>query len=108
MQGFRQDCLKGGRPKGVGVWGSSIRRKQIQSFEFECLKWPILAEITAKSAIYFYFHIFSIYFLPNKGEDIPPVVLRGGSGPPPPPLVGNPVIWNEHNELWEHITPIFG
>ena len=46
-------------------------RKQIQSFKFECLKWPILA----KSGINF-------HFLCQQGGDIPPVVLRGGPNPP--------------------------
>ena len=43
----------------------------VQNFKFKCLKWPILAEMTAKSGIYFHF--------------TPPVLLRGG-GPDPPPL----------------------
>ena len=46
---------RGGVQKGWGVWGSSPRRKQIQSFKFDWLKWPILAEMTAKSGIYFHF-----------------------------------------------------
>ena len=54
-------------------------RKQIQSFKFECLKWPILAEMTAKSGIYFHFLCQQ-----GGGEISPPVVLRGGGGSGPP------------------------
>ena len=43
--------------------------KKIQSFEFECLKWPILAKMTRKSGIYF-------HFLCQQ------VVLEGGPEPP--------------------------
>ena len=34
---------RGGIQKGWGVWGS----QKIESFIFECLEWPTLAEITA-------------------------------------------------------------
>ena len=55
--------------------GMFEKRKKIQkSFKFECLKWPIFAEITAKNLQ----HI--LIFFANKGA-----ISRGGSGPPPPP-----------------------
>ena len=68
--------------RGFFLWeGETSRppsRKKNQSFKFECLKWPILAEITAESEIY-------SHFFCQQGRDIPPVFLRRGSGPPPPP-----------------------
>ena len=58
----------------------------MQSFKFECLKWPILAEITAKSAIY-------SHFFCQQGGDIPPCgPERGGPDPPGPLPGGNPDI----------------
>ena len=47
------------------------KEKQIQSFKFECLKWPILAEITAKSAI-------CSHFLYRKGAYPTCGAERGG------------------------------
>ena len=63
-----------GVQKEWGVLGSSPGRK---SFKFECLKWPFLAEITAKSEIY-------SHFLFQQGG-YPPCDPERGSGPPPPP-----------------------
>ena len=78
MQGFRQEC--GWVQKGLGVCGSSPRRKQNQSFKFECLKWPILAEITAKSAIYSHFLCQQVGGIstPLYGAE------KGGPDPPHP------------------------
>ena len=65
-----------GDPRGVGVWVSSPRRKKIQSFKFDSLKWSFLAEITTKSAIY-------SHFLCKQGGDISPHgAERGGPDPP--------------------------
>ena len=57
-------------------------RKQLQSFKFECLKWPILAEMTAKSGIYF-------HFLCQQGGGYPPCGAKRGGGFRTPPG-GNP------------------
>ena len=43
----------GGSKRGGGVF--LPQEKTNQSFKFECLKWPILAAMTAKSGIYFHF-----------------------------------------------------
>ena len=60
QQVFRQECLGGGsKRKGV-----LPQEKKKQSFQFKCLKWPILTEMTAKYGIYF-------YFLCQQGVDIP-------------------------------------
>ena len=42
-------------PRGVGGLGVLPREKKIKSFKFECLKWPILTEMTAKSGVHFLF-----------------------------------------------------
>ena len=72
---------RGGSKRGGRGLGVLIKN---QNFKFECLKWPILAEMTAKSGIYF-------HFLCQQGGISPIVVLRGGGGggPDPPPR-GNP------------------
>ena len=59
--------LGGGGPKGVSGLGVPPRRKEI-CFEFEWLKWPILAEM--KFGIYF-------RFLCQQGgiSPLPPVLL---------------------------------
>ena len=79
--------MKRGVQKGWGVWWSSPSRKFFKSFfKFECLKWSILAEITAKSAIYSHF-----------SANIPPVVLRA---PPPrrkPCILHRPYQFLIHN-----------
>ena len=38
-----------GVPKGGGAVGRLAGEKKVQSFKFVCLKWPILAGMTAKS-----------------------------------------------------------
>ena len=73
-KGFRQECLREGVQKG---WGSSPRGKKILIFQFLCLKWPILTEITVKYIIYF-------NFLCQQGGDTPVVLSRGGGFGPPP------------------------
>ena len=84
IQGFRQECLRGGIQKGWGVWVSSPRRKKIRVFKFWCLKWPILTEMTVKYWKYF------IFFC-QQGGISPPVALSGGvRTPTDPPPGGNP------------------
>ena len=46
--------MRGGS-KRRGDLGVLPPEKKIQSFQFKCLKWPTLTEITAKYGIYFYF-----------------------------------------------------
>ena len=62
----QRTCREGGVQKGWGCGGIPPGEKN------ECLKWPILAEMT-KTGIYYHFHC-------QQREDIPPVVLRGWSG----------------------------
>ena len=66
----------------MGGLGVHPQEKKNQNFKFECLKWPILAEMTAKSGIYF-------NFLCQQGGGYSPLwCLEGGPDPPPPG--GNP------------------
>ena len=74
QQGFRQVCLGGGVPKGWESGGPPRRKK---SKNFECLKWPILTEMTAKPGIYCHFS------LPTRRGGYPPCgAERGGPDPP--------------------------
>ena len=85
--GFPQGLFERGVQKGWGVWGSSPKEKKSQSFKFECMKWPILAEITAKSAIY------SHFLCQQGGGGIsPPCGAERGGGSRPPPLAETLVI----------------
>ena len=63
-----------GGPKGVGVWGTPPRRKKIENFE--CLKWPILTEMTENLE-------YIVIFFANKAGGYPPCgAERGGPDPP--------------------------
>ena len=64
--------MGGGGLKGVEDLEALPQEKKNQSFKLECLKWPILAEMTAKQGKYFHFFC-------QQGGDISPVVLKGGS-----------------------------
>ena len=68
--------------RGGQKWSGG--EKKIQNFKFECLKWPILAGMTAKSGIY-------SHFLCQEGGDMPTVVLRGET-PPWTPLAETLVV----------------
>ena len=69
-----------GFPPGMS-WGSSPKRKKYQSFKFECLKWPILIEMTAKSGIY-------CHFLCQQRGDTPPPPCGAERGGLDPSLAG--------------------
>ena len=66
LQGFVQDCLSGGGGIQKG-WGSGGPPADF-FLKFQCLKWPILTEMTAKYGIYL--HFLCLYF-PVSGESPP-------------------------------------
>ena len=78
-----RNVSKGASNRG-GESGGPPPRKKNQSFKFECFKWPILAEITAKSAIY------SHFLCQQGGVYIPPCGPERGVRTPPPG--GNPCL----------------
>ena len=82
ISGFPPGMFERGGPKGVGGLGK--KEKKNQRFKFECLIWPFLAEITAKSGIYF-------HFLCQQGGDIPLCGADRG-GPDPPLSPGSPLV----------------
>ena len=54
LSGFPPGMFEKGGSKGGASGGPPPGEKKFKIFQFKCLKWPILTEMTAKYGIYFY------------------------------------------------------